>query len=73
MRDDRDRLFDIKEEIELIEGDVRLGREIFDEDRHIRDSIVLRLANLGEACRAMTKKFRAQLKSAIEQILKEVH
>jgi uncharacterized protein with HEPN domain len=58
MRDDKERLLDIQEQIALIEEDVQLGREAFDKDRHIRDSMAFRIANLGEACRAMSERFK---------------
>ena len=58
MRDDKERLLDIREQIEFIEEDVLIGRNAFDSDRHIRDSMILRIATIGEACRAMSKEFR---------------
>jgi len=58
MRDDWERLLDIQDQIKLIEEDIAAGRKAFDCDRHIRDSLVLRIANIGESCRAMSEQFR---------------
>lgn len=44
MRDDWNRLLDILEQVAFIEEDVALGRAAFDGDRHICDSIALRIS-----------------------------
>jgi uncharacterized protein with HEPN domain len=51
VRDDRLRLADMLEAIELIEKYARRGRNAFEEDELIRAWIVHHLEILGEACR----------------------
>jgi uncharacterized protein with HEPN domain len=58
MRDDRLRLADMLEAIELIEKYARRGRVAFDEDELIRAWIVHHLEILGEACRGLSDEFR---------------
>jgi uncharacterized protein with HEPN domain len=58
MRDDRLRLADILEAIELIEKYARRGRVAFDEDELIRTWIVPHPEILGEACRGLSDDFR---------------
>ena len=58
MRDDRLRLADMLEAIELIEKYARRGRVAFDEDELIQAWIVHHLEILGEACRGLSDDFR---------------
>lgn len=58
MRDDRLRLADMLEAIELIEKYAQRGRGAFDEDELIRAWIVHHLEILGEACRGLSDEFR---------------
>ena len=58
MRDDRTLLADIYDQIEYIEQDVRLGHALFDKDRHLQDSIALRIGYIGEALSKMSADFR---------------
>lgn len=58
MRDDRLRLADMLEAIELIERYSRRGRAAFDEDELIRAWIVHHLEIPGEACRGLSDDFR---------------
>jgi uncharacterized protein with HEPN domain len=58
MRDDRLRLADMLEAIELIEKYARRGRVAFDEDELIQAWIVHHMEILGEACRGLSDDFR---------------
>jgi len=58
MRDDRLRLADMLEAIELIEKYAQRGRVAFDEDELIRAWIVHHLEIPGEACRGLSDDFR---------------
>ena len=58
MRDDQIRLADIQEQITYIEQDVQLGHESFIEDRHLQDSIALRIGYIGEALSKISKEFK---------------
>ena len=54
MRDDRERLRDIREAIERIEKYVARGREAFEEDELVQNWIVHHLQVLGEAVRHLS-------------------
>ena len=58
MRDDRARLADMLEAIDLIDKYARRGRRAFDEDELIRAWILHHLEILGEACRGLSDDFR---------------
>ncbi|MCX6605468.1 MAG: DUF86 domain-containing protein [Acidobacteria bacterium] len=60
MRDDRQRLMDILEAIERVERYASEGQERFEQDELIQTWIVHHLVIIGEACRALSKDFRAQ-------------
>jgi len=59
MRDDRLRLLDIVEAIELIEKYTDPGRAVFDENELIRVWTLHHLEIVGEACRGLSGAFRA--------------
>ena len=58
MRDDQIRLADLQEQIDYIEQDVQLGHEAFIKDRHLQDSLALRIGYIGEALSKMSKDFK---------------
>ena len=58
MRSDRVRLLDAIEQIELIAGFSRPGREVFLVDVMMQSAILHRLTLLGEACRAVSAETR---------------
>lgn len=60
MRDDKERLKDILEEIQLIEKYSLRGRAAFDADELIQTWMVKHLENISEACRSMSEEFRSQ-------------
>jgi uncharacterized protein with HEPN domain len=58
MRDDRIKLFDILEAIQRIEKYAKLGRQAFDQDELIQTWMVHNLSIIGEACRALSDRFK---------------
>lgn len=58
MRDDRERLLDVVEAIELIEKYSARGRGAFEQDELIQNWIVHHLQIIGEACRGLSGDFR---------------
>lgn len=60
MRDDRERLLDIREAIERIERYAAQGREAFEKDELIQNWIVRHLQIIGEAARNLSPAFRGQ-------------
>ena len=58
MRNDRLRLLDALEQIELISSFARHGREAFVNDLLVQSAILHRLALLGEACRSVSPTLR---------------
>lgn len=58
MRDDKERLRDIKEAIERIEKYVSKGRKAFESDELIQNWIVRHLQIIGEATRSLSSEFR---------------
>jgi uncharacterized protein with HEPN domain len=60
VRDDRERLRDVLEAIERIEKYAVRGRSALEEDELVQTWVVHHLMILGEACRALSKDFRAK-------------
>jgi uncharacterized protein with HEPN domain len=60
VRDDRERLLDIREAIERIERYARHGRNEFDANELIQVWIVRHLEIIGEAVRGLTTEFTGQ-------------
>ena len=58
MRDDRERLLDIKETIERIEKYAVQGWKSFEDDELIQNWIVHHLQILGEAARSISSEFK---------------
>lgn len=57
MRDDRERLLDIREAIAQIERYASRGQEAFENDELIQSWIVSHLQLIGEASRSMSESF----------------
>jgi uncharacterized protein with HEPN domain len=60
MRDDRQRLLDIKEAIEHIERYTTQGRTTFDQDELVQTWVIHHLQIIGEATRAISESLRAK-------------
>ncbi len=60
MRDDRERLLDVREAIEKIEKYAHRGRDAFNSDELIQTWIVHHVQIIGEACRGLSSEFRDQ-------------
>lgn len=60
MRDDHERLLDIREAIERIEKYAGQGRETFERDELVQTWIVHHLQIIGEASRALSSDLRDQ-------------
>ena len=60
MRDDRERLKDVLEAIEKIETYAVQGRMALEKEELLQVWVVHHLMILGEACRALSRKFRAE-------------
>lgn len=60
MRDDRQRLLDIREAIEQIEKYTTQGRDAFEQDELVQVWIIHHLQIIGEACRAVSQSLRDQ-------------
>ena len=58
MRDDRERLKDILEAVERIEKYAVRGRSALAQDELLQTWVVHHLMIIGEACRALSEKFR---------------
>ena len=58
MRDDRLRLLDALEQIQLIQQFSAQGRDAFVNDLVVQSAILHRLALLGEACRGVSTELR---------------
>lgn len=58
MRDDRERLLDVKESIEHIEKYAARGRDAFDDNELIQTWIVYHLQVIGEAVRGLSGDVR---------------
>ncbi|MBI2060889.1 MAG: DUF86 domain-containing protein [Nitrospirae bacterium] len=58
MRDEHERLRDIREAIERIQKYADKGRASFEGDELIQNWVVHHLQIIGEACRAFSPKFR---------------
>ena len=58
MRDDKERLFDIKESIERIEKYAHRGRETFEKDELIQNWIIHHLQVIGEAAARVSEDFQ---------------
>lgn len=60
MRDDRERLLDVREAIDRTERYTREGRAAVDESELIQNWVVHHLQIIGEACRALSPAVRDQ-------------
>lgn len=60
MRDDRERLLDIREAIERIQKYAVRGREAFEREELVQNWIVHHLQILGEAARSLSPALREQ-------------
>lgn len=60
MRNDRERLLDIREAIERIEAHTQGGRHAFEQDELIQIWVVHHLQIIGEAVRSLSDDFRKQ-------------
>lgn len=60
MRNDGERLADILEAIERIKKYTEIEKHVFENDELIQTWVLHHLQIIGEACRSMTVKFRAE-------------
>ena len=58
MRSDPERLEDVLESIEQIRRYARAGREAFDSDEPVRNSIIRHIEIIGEACAALSTELK---------------
>lgn len=58
MRDDRERLFDMRDGIARIEKYAIRGRPVFEQDELIQSWMVRHLQIIGEAARALSQEFQ---------------
>lgn len=58
MRDDRERLLDIRDAIANIERYSRLGSDVFDRDELIQNWVLRHIQIIGEAVRELSADFR---------------
>lgn len=58
MRDDRERLLDIREAIERVERYTTAGRATFDQSELVQNWVVHHLQVIGEACRSLSSELR---------------
>ncbi len=59
MRNNRLLLEDVLDQIEFIEQDTGLGYDVFSKDRHLQDSLALRIGYVGEALNKISKDVKA--------------